>query len=112
VDEFETLGLSHTLEKQYPDAECFFGEGQPVSYGVCCMCGAYLHEGGAVSHADTFTHNKSGIATRTRADLCASRECTHTQHRMEECLVEPRGSTSQRAEPLIPTAHVLPHPFS
>jgi hypothetical protein len=31
VDEFNALGLSHTLEKQYPDAECFFGEGKAVS---------------------------------------------------------------------------------
>lgn len=31
VDEFEALGLAHTLEKTYADAECFFGEGRPVS---------------------------------------------------------------------------------
>jgi hypothetical protein len=37
VDEFEALGLSHTLEKQYPDAECFFGEGQPVSDSLCLL---------------------------------------------------------------------------
>jgi hypothetical protein len=45
VDEFNALGLSHTLEKQYPDAECFFGEGKAVSCrgggGIACIKGGW-----------------------------------------------------------------------
>jgi hypothetical protein len=31
TDEFEALGLSHTLECSWPDAACYFGEGKEVS---------------------------------------------------------------------------------
>ncbi|KAJ9517000.1 hypothetical protein QJQ45_027358 [Haematococcus lacustris] len=33
TDEFKALGLEHTLERSWPDASCFFGEGKPVRLG-------------------------------------------------------------------------------
>ncbi|KAG2438618.1 hypothetical protein HXX76_005167 [Chlamydomonas incerta] len=33
TDEFEALGLTHTLECSWPDAVCYFGEGNQVSVG-------------------------------------------------------------------------------
>eukprot|EP00877_Chromochloris_zofingiensis_P005408 jgi/Chrzof1/14869/Cz09g18310.t1_LCYE[v5.2] len=33
VDEFKQLGLEHTLECQWPDAVCYFGEGNQVNVG-------------------------------------------------------------------------------
>ncbi|KAG1669050.1 hypothetical protein FOA52_003968 [Chlamydomonas sp. UWO 241] len=33
TDEFEDLGLLHTLEKTWPDAVCYFGEGEEVRVG-------------------------------------------------------------------------------
>lgn len=39
VDEFTSLGLSHTLERTYEDAQCFFGEGKEVRSERCDVCG-------------------------------------------------------------------------
>jgi hypothetical protein len=40
LDEFRALGMDHTLERSWPRATCFFGEGQPVQierpYGRVC----------------------------------------------------------------------------
>jgi lycopene epsilon-cyclase len=33
VDEFQALGLGATLEVTFPDALCYFGEGQEVRLG-------------------------------------------------------------------------------
>jgi hypothetical protein len=33
VDEFRELGLENTLELSFPDALCYFGEGQEVRAG-------------------------------------------------------------------------------
>ena len=30
LDEFEALGMAHTLEVTFPDAVCYFGEGKEV----------------------------------------------------------------------------------
>ena len=30
VDEFEALGMRETLEREFSDALCYFGEGKPV----------------------------------------------------------------------------------
>ena len=30
MDEFAALGMSHTLERTWPDAVCYFGEGKEV----------------------------------------------------------------------------------
>ena len=30
MDEYDALGMSHTLERTWPDAICYFGEGKEV----------------------------------------------------------------------------------
>lgn len=37
TDEFEALGMSHTLECSWPDAVCYFGEGKEVGHTSCMM---------------------------------------------------------------------------
>ena len=31
MDEYSELGMAHTLERTWPDALCYFGEGKEVS---------------------------------------------------------------------------------
>ena len=51
LDEFEALGMSHTLELTFPDAVCYFGEGKEVRELVVAELGCLINlEGGDEIH--------------------------------------------------------------
>jgi hypothetical protein len=55
LDEFRALGMDHTLERSWPCATCFFGEGDPVTidrpYGRVCRRKLRAHLLGICSKA-------------------------------------------------------------